>query len=167
MAKTYRVYNGPMVTTVQAAKVTTGTALKTMLQIRASASNALRICEWGLSFDGSALATPGVCECLETGAVGATVTAFVAADIYPDNDPNATASLIQIGSTTNSGYTSSSEGSVIASRMFDVQLVDPAIGWMHQFAEGRMPEVKAGNYCRIRVTFGSAVNCLCWISWEE
>jgi hypothetical protein len=156
-----------MVTTGAAVKVTTGTALKTMLQIKASASNALRICAWGVSFDGSALATPGVVELIETGAVGATVTAYVAADIYPHNDPNAPASLIQIGSVTNSGFTSSGEGSVVATRMLDVQLVDPAVGYMQQFPLGREPEIKAGNYCRIRVTFGSAINCLCWIVWEE
>lgn len=167
MAKTYKVFNGPMVTTSEAAKVTTGTNLKTMLQIRASANNALRICEWGISFDGSALATPGTCELLETGAIGATVTAYIAQDIYPDNDPNAPASLIQIGSVTNSGFTSSGEGSIVASRMFDPQLVDPAIGFMHQFTPGYQPEVKAGNVCRIRVHFGSAVNCLCWLLWEE
>lgn len=167
MAKTYMVHNGAMVTTGAAAKVTTGTALKTMLQIKASASNALRICAWGVSFDGSALGTPGVVELIETGAVGATVTAYVAADIYPHNDPNATASLIQIGSVTNSGFTSSGEGSVVATRMLDVQLVDPAVGYMQQFAPGREPEIKAGNYCRIRVTFGAAINCLCWLCWEE
>lgn len=167
MAKTYMVHNGAMVTTGAAVKVTTGTALKTMLQIRASANNALRITEWGLSFDGAALAAPGVCELIETGAIGATVTAYVAADIYPHNDPNATASLIQIGSVTNSGFTSSLEGAVVATRMLDLQLVDPAIGYTRQFIPGREPEIKAGNYCRIRVTFASAINCLCWVCWEE
>lgn len=167
MAKTYKVMNSAMVTTAEPTKITTGTNLKTMLQIRASASNALRIVEWGISFDGAALAAPGTVELIETGAIGATVTAYVAADIYPDNDPNAPASLIQIGSTTNSGFTSSGEGSTIASRMFDVQLVDPAVGYMHQFMPGYQPEVKAGNVCRIRVHFAGAVNCLAWLLWEE
>jgi len=167
MAKTYKTFNGPMVTTSEAAKVTTGTNLKTMMQIRASATSALRICEWSISFDSAALAAPGTCELLETGSIGATVTAYVAADISPDNDPNATASLIQIGSTTNSGYTSSGEGAIVASRMFDVQLVDPATGYMHQFTPGYQPEVKAGNVCRIRVHYAGAVNCLCWLLWEE
>src|SRR5882672_5413791 len=110
MAKTYSVFNGAMVTTAGPTKITTGTTVKTMLQVRANANNSLRIVEWGVSFDATTAATPGVVELLTTGTVGATVTAYVAADIYPYNDPNAPASLIQIGSTTNSGFSASGEG---------------------------------------------------------
>lgn len=167
MGKLYSVYNGAMVTTTGPTKVTTGTAVKTMLQVKPGANTPIRICEWGISFDASAAATPGVCELVETGSIAATVTAYVAADIYPFNDPNAPASLIQIGSTTNSGFTATAEGTITATRQLDTQLIDPLFSYFKQWPLGREPEVKAGNIVRIRVTFGTAVNALCYISWEE
>lgn len=164
--KLYIVYNGPMVTTAAPAKVATGTAIKTLLQVKASATQELYIVEWGISFDGAALGTPGVCELVETGTVAATITAYVAADIQPYNDPNAVASEIQIGSTTNSGYTATAEGTITATRELDPQLVDPAMGYSKQFQLNREPVIKAGNIGRIRVTFGTTVNALCYMIFK-
>ena len=53
----YLIANGPMPTTAAQAPVTTGTAIKTLLQIKPF--NTCKIVEWGVSFDGSAAATPG------------------------------------------------------------------------------------------------------------
>jgi len=62
------------------AKVATGTARKTMLQLQANPLGpALRVVEWGVSFDASALATPGVIELVETGVQGASGTNWTAA----------------------------------------------------------------------------------------
>ena len=69
-----------MPTIAAQAVVTTGTAIKTLLQVKASATTTFKIKEWGISFDGSAAATPIKCELLETD-VAATVTAAVANDI--------------------------------------------------------------------------------------
>src|SRR5690242_16822424 len=120
----YLIANGPMPTTAAQAVVTTGTSIKTLLQVKASATNVIKIREWGISFDGSAAATPIKCELLETD-VAATVTASAAADItkvdgaaLSNGDP--TTNLIPVG-TTSTGYTSTSEGSITTVRMFDVQ----------------------------------------------
>ena len=53
----YLIANGPMPTTAAQAAVTTGTAIKSMLQLKPF--NVCDIVEWGISFDGSAAATPG------------------------------------------------------------------------------------------------------------
>src|SRR3972149_369731 len=92
MAELYLLPNGPMPTTAAQAVVTTGTAIKTMLQVKlnASATGRAKVVEWGISFDGSTAATPIKCELLTTGAVAATVTAHVAAGIV-SLDPNTTA----------------------------------------------------------------------------
>jgi len=166
-AACYTVNNGPMVTTAGPVKVTTGNVIKTMLQIKTGSTVAARIVEWGISFDGAALATPILCELVETGTIAATVTAHLAADIQPYNDPNAPASSIQIGSTTNSGFTASAEGSITATRSLDTQLVDPAMGYWKQFPLGREPVIKAANIGRIRVTAPAAVNAICYLVWEE
>ncbi len=167
MGKTYIAYNGAMVTTAAPVKIATGTAIKTLMQLKAGATTPIRVVEWGISFDGSAMVTPGVCELVETGSVAATVTAYVAADLQPHNDPNAPATQAQIGSTTNSGFTASAEGSITATRMGDVQLLDPIAPYVKQFPLGREFEVKAGNILRVRVTFGTTVNALAYICWEE
>lgn len=169
MAGLYLIANGPMPTTAAQAVVTTGTAIKTMLQVKASATNTLRVVEWGISFDGSAAATPIKCELLETD-VAATVTASVAADIIKLNgdaisggDP--TTNLIPVG-TTSTGYTSTSEGSITATRMFDVQLIAPTNQYVKQFPLGREPIVQVSKFLRVRVTAGSAVNAYCYVIVE-
>jgi hypothetical protein len=88
----YLLPNGPMPTTAAQAVVTTGNAIKTMLQVKlgASTNHPAKVVEWGISFDGSAAATPIKCELLTTGAIGATITEFVAADII-SLDPNTAA----------------------------------------------------------------------------
>ena len=169
-AKTYTVMNSAMVTTAAPTKVTTGTSAKTMIQLKASMP--IRIIEYGISFDGSAAATPGIVELIDAGTVFATVTAFAAADVMPYSDPNALANTagtsgvpLNLG-TAASGYTASVEGSITATRMLDLQLIAPTGEYLKQFPLGREPEIVAGNSLRIRVTFGTAVNALCYVTFE-
>lgn len=165
MAKTYRIYNGPMVTTGSPASVATGTAIKTLLQIATPSSTAMRVTAWGISFDGSAAATPGKVELIQTD-VAATVTAAVANDIYKYNDPNAPASLMTLG-TSATGYTASAEGTITATRQLDTQLIAPTGQYVYQMPLGREAEVPVSKFLRIRVNFAASVNALCWIEWEE
>lgn len=163
----YLLGNGPQQTTAAFAAVTTGTAIKTMMQIKPSATIQMAIVEWGISFDGSAAATPGKVELIETD-VAATVTAYVAADITKlDSDAlmggDPTTNLIQVG-TTSSGYTSSGEGSITAVRNLDgPQFIAPTTQYKWQFPLGQEPVVQISKFARIRVTFGTAVNCYCYM----
>jgi hypothetical protein len=163
----YLIGNGPMQTTTAFAPVSTGTAIKTLLQIKPSATLIAKIIEWGISFDGITAATPGKIELIETD-VAATVTASVAADITKvDSDALAggdpTTNLIQVG-TTATGYTASSEGSITAVRNLDgPQLIAPTNQFIKQFPLGREPVIQAGKFGRIRVTFGAAVNAYCYV----
>lgn len=52
----YLITNGPAPTTAAHAAVTTGTSIKTLLQ--AKPKKIAKIVEWGISFNGSAAATP-------------------------------------------------------------------------------------------------------------
>ena len=76
----YTIWNGPAPTTAAQLPVTTGTAIKTLLQLSTSATKPAKVVEWGISFDGSAAATPIKCELIETD-VAATVTAHATAGI--------------------------------------------------------------------------------------
>jgi hypothetical protein len=166
----YLMGNGAMQTTAAFAAVTTGTAIKTLLQVKPSATIIARIVEWGISFDGSAAATPGKIELIETD-VAATVTAFVANDITKLNaaalvggDP--TTNLIQVG-TTSSGFTATAEGSITAVRNLDApQFIAPTNQFIKQFPLGREPVIQVGKFARIRVTFGAAINAYCYMVVE-
>lgn len=171
MAKTYLVYNGPMCTTSPPSKVTTGTTTKTMLQL--APNMPVKPVAWGVSFDGSAAATPGICELIETGTVFATVTAYAVADIQLYGDPNTanantsgTSGMpFRLGSAL-SGYTATAEGSITATRMADIQLVAPTNQYSQQWPLGREFEVASGACLRVRMTFGTAVNALAWVLCE-
>lgn len=165
----YQIWNGPSPTTAAQVPVTTGTSIKTLLQVKPSATIVAKIVEWGISFDGSAAATPIKVELIETD-VAATVTAHVAAGIVK-LDANAlrggdpTTNLIQVG-TTSTGYTATAEGSITASRVFDAQLVAPTNQYIKQFPLGREPIIDLSLFARIRVTAGAAVNAYCYMTVE-
>lgn len=163
----YQFYNGPAPTTAAIVAVTTGTAIKTMLQVKGVTGVQVKVIEWGISFDGSAAATPIRVELLETGTVFATVTAAVAADLVKWNDPNAPTSTVYFSvGTTATGYTSSGEGTITASRVFDAQQISPTNQYVKQFPLGREPMVNADSALRIRVHAGAAVNAICYVTLE-
>jgi hypothetical protein len=162
----YRIYNHAMPTTAAPAGVTTGTAIKTLLQLKPF--NQAKIVAWGISFDGSAAATPITVQLCETGTVFATVTASVDADCIKLNGADQAAASVAgltLG-TTATGYTSSGEGTITTQRMFDTQLVAPTNQYIYQFPLGQEPVLVIGNACRIIVKAGTAVNAICWIEVE-
>lgn len=162
----YFFANGALPTTAAQIAVTTGTAIKTLLQVKSVTAVTLKVVEWGISFDGSAAATPIKCELLETGTVFATVTAAVAGDL-PCLDPNGPTSTTYVSvGTAATGYTGSAEGSITTSRMFDVQFIAPTNQYVKQFPLGREPIVAAVSALRIRVTAGAAVNAYCYVVLE-
>lgn len=168
MAQLYLIANGPMPTTAAQAVVTTGTTVLTTLQVKLGTQNKGKICEWGISFDGSAAAAPIKCELLETGTVFATVTAHAATGIHKFGDPNdvdpTTSNIIL--TTTGTGYTSTSEGTITAVRMFDCQLIAPTNQYVKQFPLGREPVINISTSCRIRITAAAAVNCYAYMIIE-
>lgn len=171
MALQYAVWNGAMPTTAPLPKVATGTSTKTMLQLVPAVQ--ITPIEWGVSFDGSAAAAPGYCELIDTVAIAATVTAFAAADVTQYSDPGSTAANTSGSSgiplnlgTALSGYTSTSEGTIVATRLGDHQLVAPTNQFLKQWPLSREFKVPAGHCLRIRMTFAATVNALCYIVFE-
>ena len=162
----YIINNGSMPTTAPFAAVTTGTAIKTLLQIKPF--NVCKIIEWGISFDGSAAATPIQVELLDTGTVFGTVTASADADVMKlDGAEGAVASVagLTLG-TSATGYTCTAEGSITATKLFDTQFIAPTNQYVKQFPLGREPKCIIGNAVRIRVKAGAAVNAICYMVLE-
>ena len=169
MANSYIAWNGPMPTSAAQVPVTTGTAIKTLLQIATPSTRGIQLVEWGISFDGSAAAAGIECELLDTGAVPATsLTAHVAAGVQPFNDSGAPASLMTLG-TSATGYNTSggAEGSITAVKMFDAQSVQPSTQYIKQWPLDEGPDVAVSHFLRVRVTAAAAVNALCYVVWKE
>lgn len=171
MPHIYTAYNAAMATTAATAKVTTGTAIKTMLQLSTPATRQIQLISWGFSVDAPPATTgTGVVELLQTD-VAATVTAHVAAGVQPI-DPNAPASLLTLG-VSNTGFTATVEGTTTVSRLFDfVDIAGVTNGaWPTKYVQQWMPDerpiVAISKFCRVRVTFSAAVNMNCWIRWVE
>lgn len=145
--------------------VTSGTSLKTLLQLKPLTGIDLRLWAWGFSCDASAAATPGKVELVETD-VAATVTASVTGDITRYQNPGGPAAdtgLVSLG-TAATGYTASVEGSITVTRYLDGPVLVPPTGpFTIQIPLGAHPLVQAAKFARIRCTFGAAVNVYCWM----
>jgi hypothetical protein len=170
MGNLYKIWNGPMPTTAAIAEVTTGTAIKTMLQLLGAVP--FKVKEWGWMGDGFALAAPGVVELLTTSTVGATVTASAASDIMKYGDPNAPANTAGTSGTpfnlgtTHTGYTATAEGTITATRILDAWQASPMGVYVKQFPLGQEPLIAVGDFLRIRNTFATAINALCYVLAE-
>jgi len=162
MANLYFAANGVTPTTAGQVAVTTGTAIKTLLQIATPSTRQIKVVKWSISFNGSAAATPILVELIETD-VAATVTSLTPTKW---NDPNMTASLC-VGGTAATGYTASAEGTITATRVLDVQFVAPTSQYVLPYELGREPMVGISKFLRVRVTAGAAVNAYTYIIWEE
>lgn len=165
----YRTWNGAMPTTAAQASVTTGTSIKTMLQLATPSTRQIQLISWGFSVDDP----PGadaVIELLQTD-VAATVTAHVAAGVQ-SLDPNAPASLLSLG-TSATGYTASAEGTITSTRVFDAVSLsstsgESSLSYVYQWMPDERPIVAISRFLRVRATTPTtATDLRCWVCWDE
>jgi hypothetical protein len=165
----YTTWNGPMPTTAAQQSVTTGTAIKTMLQVATPSTRQIQLISWSFTLDDP----PGadaVIELIQTD-VAATVTAHVASGIQPI-DPNAPASLC-VGGTALTGYTATAEGTTTASRVFDAVSLSSVSGeslltYTYQFMPDERYIVATSKFLRVRATTPTtAVDLRCKVTWDE
>ena len=165
----YKAWNGPMPTTAAQAAVTTGTAVKTMLQIATPSTRQITVIAWGYDLGITPTAGPNTVELIDTD-VAATVTAHVAAGVQPLT-PGVPASQVTLG-VAATGYTATAEGAIAASRVHGTSGITPTAGaydntWAYQFMPDERPVIAISRFLRVRATFATAVNMRCWIVWDE
>lgn len=169
-AKTYAVLNAAAPGAAAAAPISTGSAIKTMLQIATNTtSQSIRCVEWWTEFDGSSAATPVRVELIRhTGGAQSTLSAYVVADVSKINDPNAPTSTIQLG-TALSGWnqTTPTEIAPTGAMSLETHFVPPTSGIYVQFPLGREPEIGVSQFSRIRTTATAPVNAYSGYMWEE
>lgn len=155
MADQYQVFNAAPPTTAGMVAVSTGTAIKTLLQVTAPSTKRLVVKRWGISFTGSPAAI--LTELLHTTTVAGGSPTSVTPTVLTDG---AAASL------ATAGFSPTTEGTVVATvRPFDTQILSSNYTW--EWALGTEPILPASGVLRVRVTAAAAVNALCWIAWEE
>jgi len=172
---TYIIYNSAMATIAAPVKQPTGTAIRTMMQLKLATGLDARVVAWGCSFDAPAAITPGIVELIETD-VGATVsTAYAVADIQTFSNYTALANTAGASgvpfnlATTASGFATGAgtEGATTASRMADVQQIDPAFSPYGQtWSLAREFDLTPQRFLRVRATFGTTTNMICWVLVE-
>lgn len=168
-AKTYAVMNGAAPGAAAAVPITTGTAIKTMIQLATNTTTpSIRFVEWWVEFDGSTAATPIKVELVRhTGGPQTTLTAYAAGDIAKVNDPNAPASSIQLGTALSGFSNTTTEVTPTTAVSLETHFVPPTSGIYIQYPLGREPEVQVAVFARVRTTAGAAVNCYAGVMWEE
>lgn len=168
----FKVWNSAMSTTAPMSPVTTGTSTKTMLQLATPSTRQITVISWGYEIDSFPTTNlTGKIELIETD-VAATVAAHVASGVQPLL-PGVPASLLTLG-TSATGYSASAEGTVTTTRTFDQDEINGVtyLGgseamYDYQFMPDERPVVAVSKFLRVRATFGSAVNMLCWVVFEE
>ncbi|NGO73290.1 hypothetical protein [Streptomyces boncukensis] len=172
----YTAWNFAAPTTAAPSAVTTGTSIKTMLQLATPSTRQLTVLSWGFTLDQPPSSTnTGTVELLQTD-VAATVTAHAASGLV-QLDPNAPDSLLTLG-TGATGYTATAEGSITATRPFDLVEVPGltagadgggigGLTYEYQFMPDERPIVAVSRFLRVRVTFAAAVNMTCYVTWDE
>ncbi|MCI0688796.1 MAG: hypothetical protein L0Y54_16395, partial [Sporichthyaceae bacterium] len=155
MLHRYKAWNFAMPTTAAPAGVTTGTAIKTMLQLATPATRMIMPLAWGFTIDDPPGAD-GVIELIQTD-VAATVTAHVAAGV-PPLDANAPASMLTLG-VAATGYTATAEGAITATRVLDVVSLSsvsaeaaPLLTYRNKFDEGEDWIIPVSKFLRVRAT---------------
>lgn len=169
MAGQFKAFNGPAPTAAQQLAVTTGTAIKTMMQLATPSTTGLWIKAWGVTHDGAASTTSMSVELISHATGGATVTAYAAGDITQFG-PNDEASQVTVSGTTNGGYTGTNEQTLTAVDVLDSCYLVPtqADRYVFQWPLGERPFIAVSRWIRIRVTAaGAATNMRCWIEWLE
>ncbi len=171
MTTRFKSWNGATPTTAALVAVTTGTTIKTMLQIQPPSTKMIQLVSWGFTVDDP----PGadaVIELLDVD-VAATVTAHVAAGVQPIV-PGLQASLVTLG-TAATGYTSTAEGTPTASRLHDTVSLSsvsaeaaPMLTYSYQFMPDERPFIGVSRFLRVRATTPTtAVDMRCWVVWDE
>lgn len=160
-----------MVTTASPATVTTGTTIKTMLQLSTPSTRMIQILAWGYSMDDPPGADAAV-DLIESDTA-ATVTAFSASGVQPIFS-GVPASLLTLG-VSNSGFSSSSETAPATTRTLDAVSISsvsaeaaPLMKYEYWWPPNEGPVIAVSKFVRLRATTPTtAVDMRCWIMWDE
>lgn len=167
----YWTSNNAMNTTAAQATQTTGTAIRTMLQVATPSTNTLEVVAFGLEF-ATALGAAATVELIDTVSVAATgLTAHVAAGVQPYGSASTGGASSMTLGTGATGYTASTtctEGSTTATRTGHYKVMPiGASQYEWEWSLGREFFVPVSHFLRVRITTSITIGVYVWVLWDE
>jgi len=163
VATLYQALSAALPTTAAVAKTSTGTAIKTLMQVATPSTMRIKVVEWGISLGNPASASEVTCELIQTDVAATTGTSFTP-QLF--DDPNGPASLC-VGGTALTCFGPTVEGTITATRVGDVQILCPPVSYVYPWPLGREFQVPVSRFLRVRVTATVACNAIAYVIWEE
>ncbi|MGW2206768.1 hypothetical protein [Streptomyces sp. NPDC001774] len=162
-------YNSALsATTAIAAGTSYSTGAKVGLQLQVPDNGKIKLVEWGISMDGSAAATPALCEVATTDTATTSMTAHSATTIE-SLDLYGVDSRLTMG-TGGTAYGAVAITSNTTLRPLDRQYVAPTSQYVKMWPLGREPVIGSGsaeNFLQFRINTTATVNAIIYAVWEE
>jgi hypothetical protein len=166
----YIAYNSALSTTTGIAAGTSyATGAKVALQLQVPDAGQIQLVEWGVSFDGSAAATPALLEVATTDTASTVSTGHTTTTVKPLTDPNAAPSRLTMG-TTGTGFGNGAITSNTTLRMVDRQYVAPTNQYVKMWPLGNYPMIgnaATENFLQFRINTSATVNAIVYAVWIE
>jgi hypothetical protein len=136
--------------------VTTGTSLKTLLQVKAASNHGIKINEWGISFNGTSnTATPILVQVMRQTTTG-TMTAITVV-----KDPDDTDETLQVTASKDASAEPAASDVLWQGR------IHPQNGFVWQAPYGKEIKIGGADYLAIVVTAGASVTADAYMRGEE
>lgn len=141
------------------------TGAKVAIQLAPPSSISLRIIEWGVSFNGSAAGTPGVCTLAQASAASTGLTTHSTATIMPVGD-SAKGSSLTMGAAA-SGFGAVAIVTNTTERQFAGCFIGQTSQYEKQFPLGRDYVVSPSKFLQLRINTAATLTAIAYIVFEE
>lgn len=162
-------YNSALSTTTNIDGGTSyATGAKVALQLQIPDSGFIKLVEWGMSFNGSAAATPATVEVATTDS-GTTLTSHTTTTVKCLDVPAGPASRLTMA-TTGTAYGAVAIATNTTLRPLDRQFIAPTSQYVKMWPLGREPIIGNGtaeNFLQLRVNTSATVSAIGYFVWEE
>lgn len=164
----YVAYNSIFsATTDVSAGTSYASGAKVAIQLDVPANMRLRFLEWGVSFDGSAAATPAICELVQTNTASTCSTAHTSSTIMAIGADGAGTTRLNFGAATDTGYGNGTITSTTTELVFDKQYVAPTNQYLKMWPLGNEPMCDASKFVQLRIKTAATVNALAYVVFKE
>jgi len=166
MAGLYVAYNCAFdATTGVTAGTSYGTGAKCAIQLSTPSGTMIRVVEYGVSFNLSAVAVPSTVTLAQAGAASTMSTTHSTSTIVPIGD-NAKTSTLTMG-TGATGYGNGSITTNTTAKMFDAQFIAQTNQFVKQWPLGREPVIPGSSILQLRINTSTTASALAYIVFEE
>ena len=138
---------------------------KCAIQLAPPSTHDLLICEWSVSFSGSASGAPAMCTLVQAGTASTMSTAHSTSTIMAIGGQQRNSSLSM--GTTTSGYGNGAITTNTTTRQYDTQQIGPMSQFIKQWPLGREPWVPASGLLQLRINTAATLTAVAYIVFEE